>query len=690
MRLLYRQTSILACLATLTVIVLVACSSGPGIAAPTVGEGAPGSVDFDAGQETETLALSEVFTGENLTFSDPKSSKPAVATASIANGTLTITAVSPGEATITVTATNAGGNVSHEIAVTVPATSAPAAPTVRVGAPDSVAFDRGQTTRTVSLNSVFTGENLTFADPRSSRPAVATASIANGILTITAVSSGSATITVTATNAGGNVSHQIAVTVPQTSAPAAPTVRVGAPDSVAFDRGQTTRTVSLNSVFTGENLTFADPRSSRPAVATASIANGILTITAVSSGSATITVTATNAGGNVSHQITVTATTTTNNPSTCRSPLTIERNRIAKCKLPSKATLESPPGDGVTVRRSTDADEADVWIIAAHKKGTYTVTIFSGTASPVKLGEITVVVPNSPPRRNTTPDPTTKITPTDSDNTYTAAISPNLSTYFTDADSDSLRYSIGMKPDSILIDANDGFVETDGGTLTFEVLEEVTKDFQVTIYANDDSGDKSQLPVVLTLGPADNAALSPRQVTIYSVAQKATGELSEESTLKVGPRLGVSHTVTFVGTGFVFAESESDKLIAAGKLSGHTVTTDVANDVHIMRQDGTYSPVLPDEEGDDGASNRASGMDYFIIESTGAVVLDGSTVTLGTDPSVTIQLKKGSSGRITIKYRVWALSSSTSSSTSKNSYERHLSVSVVTCNSPPDELADCP
>ena len=547
MRLRYRQTIRIACLATLTVIVLVACSSGPGIAAPTVGEGAPGSVDFDSGQETETLALSEVFTGENLTFSDPKSSKPAVATASIANGTLTITAVSPGEATITVTATNAGGNVSHPLAVTVPATSGPAAPTVRAGASASVEFAQGQTTRTVSLNSVFAGESLTFSAPRSSRPAVATARIANRILTITAVSPGEATITVTATNAGGNVSHPLAVTVPATSGPAAPTVRAGAPASVEFAQGQTTRTVSLNSVFAGESLTFSAPRSSRPAVATARIANRILTITAVSPGEATITVTATNAGGNVSHPlavtvpatsgpaaptvragapasvdidqgdtetvtlsrvftgedleftrsssdtavatasiangilsiravspgaatITVTATNddgnathriavtvpapvtttpTTNNPSDCPSPLTIERNRIAKCKLPAKATLKSPPGGGVTVDRSADATEPDVWVIRASKKGTYTVTIFSGTATPTKIGEITVVVPNSPPTRNITPDPEDKISLTRASGFYTAA-GLNLRLYFDDADHtgtdmEPLRYSVGKK-----------------------------------------------------------------------------------------------------------------------------------------------------------------------------------------------------------------------------------------------------
>ena len=297
------------------------------------------------GQTTSTVSLSSVFTGQNLTFSDPQSSKHAVATASIANGTLTITAVSPGAATIMVTATNARGSVSHEITVTVPES----APTVRTGAPAAVEFDQGQTTSTVLLSSVFTGQNLTFSDPQSSKHAVATASIANGTLTITAVSPGAATITVTATNARGSVSHEITVTVPATSGPAAPTVRAGAPTSVAFDQGRTIRSISLRGVvFTGENLTF-DIESDTPSVAIASISSGILIITAGDPGEATITVTATNIRGRVSHEITITVpglitthtttTTPTNTTSSCKSPLTIKLHETAKCTLSSNEQI---------------------------------------------------------------------------------------------------------------------------------------------------------------------------------------------------------------------------------------------------------------------------------------------------------------------------------------------------------------
>ena len=94
-------------------------TSEPEPGAPTVRTGAPGSFDVDQG-DTQTVTLSRVFTGEDLEFT-VASNDTDVATASEDAGILTITARSPGDATITVTATNDDGNAVHRIAVTVPA-----------------------------------------------------------------------------------------------------------------------------------------------------------------------------------------------------------------------------------------------------------------------------------------------------------------------------------------------------------------------------------------------------------------------------------------------------------------------------------------------------------------------------------------------------------------------------------------
>ena len=729
MRSLNRQMYPLAWLATLTAIVLAACSSGPGVAAPTVKGGAPAVVVFDQGQTTRIVSLSSVFTGQNLTFSDPESSKPTVATASIANGILTIASVSPGEATITVTATNSRGSKEHKIAVTIPT---PSGPTVRTGAPTSVEFDQGQTTRTVSLSSVFTGQSLTFSDPKSSKPTVATASIANGILTITAAGPGEATVTVTATNAGGTVTHEITVTVPATSGPAAPTVRAGAPTSVEFDQGQTTRSISLRGVvFTGENLVF-DIVSDTPSVATASILSGILIITAGDPGEATITVTATNDSGNDTHRITVTVPEPedgdsgdqTPQPSTtCRYPpavrVTINLNRTKQCIIPKGHTL-NPDSSGVSVREDPSDRTDTVWLVTAGTKGTHDITVHDGDGRPL-AGKITVVVPNSLPYRNATSDPATAISLGTGTN-HTAedrSVTPDLHTYFTDPDAGDMApflYRIIDQPEWVLIETKDGFLVTDltptspettiksaTTALYMEVLNEMEGDstFTVSLVANDGS-DESELPVVLTF-QADGDGLLPRMVPNYTSMQTENGALGETA-LKVGPRRGVEHTLTFGQypgvSQFKFVADKEADLMAHNRIPGaFAVTTD-----NIYYKAGS---IIRNNANADLPANTATewvpGFNYFVLEALGAVEeprwVGASLAAAG--PQVTFKLKEsGGSGSIKISYYVvYAVSNyptpakdaTLDPATSATLIAtKTLNVTVVTCSSPPDPVDDCP
>ena len=113
------QTYGLGCLVIFIVIVLAACESGPGVAAPTK-SAAIGEHTLAVGQTREE-DLSKAFTGEKLTFS-ATSSAPDIVSATIAadNRTLSIRAIAPGPATIAVTATNSGGSAGQSFTVTVP------------------------------------------------------------------------------------------------------------------------------------------------------------------------------------------------------------------------------------------------------------------------------------------------------------------------------------------------------------------------------------------------------------------------------------------------------------------------------------------------------------------------------------------------------------------------------------------
>ena len=189
--------------------------AAPTTTRPTVKSDALGSVEIAVGTEPKKYTLSGVFTGENLTFT-ATSSRAAVATESISGGVLTITPQGIGDSDITVTAMNVAGSATHQITVTVIASTTTSRPTVTRGATPAVDFATTTDSVGYHLSGWFTGEGLTFT-ATSSNTAVATESISGGVLTITATGPGTATITVTATNAGGNATHRITANVAQST-----------------------------------------------------------------------------------------------------------------------------------------------------------------------------------------------------------------------------------------------------------------------------------------------------------------------------------------------------------------------------------------------------------------------------------------------------------------------------------------
>ena len=175
----------------------------------------------------ETEMVQSVFTDADeedatLTYSSPAmSSDSTVATATVDDmGMVTIMGVSAGTATITVTASDSmGASASQEIVVTVEA--AVVAPTNNAPMAGADIADQTVTAgMTVMVQSTITDsdadDTLTWTSPAmSSDDTVATATVDNmGMVTITGVSHGEATITVTATDmAGASASQTIMVTV---------------------------------------------------------------------------------------------------------------------------------------------------------------------------------------------------------------------------------------------------------------------------------------------------------------------------------------------------------------------------------------------------------------------------------------------------------------------------------------------
>ncbi len=225
--------------------------------------------------------------GDALTYSPAHGvTDTDVVWANVSGSVLTIHGRGVGATTITVTARDTGGlAASQSFQVTVP-NRAPVAresiPAQTVQAGDDAIVD---------LEPHFTdpdGDALTYSGS-SSDPAVATATVRGAMLTIRAVSSGTAAVTATATDPhGASGTQRFEVTVPNR----APVARGSIPAQTV--QAGHDATVDLEPYFTdpdGDALTYS-ASSSDPAVATATAEGTMLTIRAVSSGTAAVTVTA--------------------------------------------------------------------------------------------------------------------------------------------------------------------------------------------------------------------------------------------------------------------------------------------------------------------------------------------------------------------------------------------------------------
>ena len=747
MRLLCRYAGGLACL--VTVLALVACGGGPG-SQPEPKQ--IGDIAFQQGEKVRTIPLSDKFNGTDLTYSATTSAR-SVATVTVDNDkdTLTVTVVGTGTATITVTAKNSDGEAKQTFTVTVP--KPPTAPDPEpVDIPDIPSLEKDATS-TIPLGDKFSGENLTYS-ASSSHEHVVRVTVDNtaNTLTLTAVGPGQAIITVTATaTAQGSTSQTktFTVTVPQPASEAtAPTVKTGATSTVSVAVGATS-TVALSTVF--DRATSYTATSSASTIATASGAStssGTLTITGVSTGPATITIVATNDAGDATHQIEVTVSEPATTPTS--SELTLEiGGPSAKRTLPAGQTLQPPSSGGVKVERSPDGETGNVWVITAKKKGIHTVTILSA-GKPV--GTITVTVPNRAPVRQDQvgevdlENPLIDLSATPGlqqitlDGTAVNGTPTPIHGYFDDPDKDTLYFRIANQPSWFLIETHNGFVKdavVDASDtppslqLSYEVLQEVKGrvddvpyEFTVTLYASDGE-EESARPVVIELNIDDD--LSPVKKR-YDVNQDSvTADFTNakkvnppKNRLDVGPRRGVTHTVwstEVTVTGFVFANQAAAKLVTDGLLGGDTPSFTVTTENIFYQAAGTASAtaVRSTSVALLTSTEEAEDTNFFIIKSTGAVVVEPGTeldesIVIGNTSRVPFKLKEqGGSGTITIEYYVWALTRKHDPTrmipvpdgdprpevrgdvpTTKKRYSKTLTINVVTCSSPPDPITACP
>jgi uncharacterized protein YjdB len=235
----------------------------------------PSSVQLSVGGTAQLSASAKDATGAALTqrVTQWASANPAVASLS---STGLLTAVGPGNTTVTATVDGVSGSAA--VAVAPPPPAPVATITVALASPSLTVGQTTQATATLrdAAGNVLVGRSVTWS---STDPTLATVS-ATGV--VTAVAAGSATIAAAAEGQTGLAS--VTVTPPAPTPVAS--VSLSAP-STALTVGQTTQVTVVVRDAAGQPLTgrIISWRSSNPAVATVN-ANGF--VTAVGNGSTSI------------------------------------------------------------------------------------------------------------------------------------------------------------------------------------------------------------------------------------------------------------------------------------------------------------------------------------------------------------------------------------------------------------------
>ena len=525
--------------ATLIVLGMVACENPQ----PPVACGSAPQVTMNAGEQGTVTACFNDPNGDMLIYT-AASSNPGVATVSISGTAVTVTAVAPGNAFVSITAADPGGlqgQQSFQVMV-------PNRPPKPRGTIASITVHVGRT-ESVDVSPYFAepdGEVLAYG-ATSSNPAVATVSMAGSMVSVTAVTKGTTTLSVTATDPGGLAATQTFwSTVPNRS-----------PEPVGTIPGQTVEvgdpiTVDLSPYFSdpdGDPLNYT-ARSSSSRVARVSVSGSTVTITAVAKGTANVAITATDSEG-------LSATQTFESMVPNRSPEPVGAIPDETVEVGEDVTVDLSryfkdlDGDVLTyTARSSNTSVARVSVsgstvtIRAVAKGTAEVTITATDSEGLSATQVfESMVPNRPPEpTRTIPDETVEV----GDD-----VTVNLSRYFEDPDGDALTYTARSSNTSVAT------VSVSGSIVT--ITAEAKGTAEVTATATDSEG---------------LSATQTFETVVPNRAPEPVGTIADE-TVEVGDEVIVDLSSYFEdpdGDALTYTATSSSTSVASVSVSGSIVT----------------------------------------------------------------------------------------------------------------------
>ena len=506
-----------------------------------------------------------------LYFSDPDGdsltylvsvSDSVIVSASAAGPDITIWGLEVGSATLTVTASDGELSASQEAALTV---FQPNRGPVAVGsiAARQLPINEGLALTVAQYFSDPDGDSLTYTASVSDS-AIASASVAGPVVTISALEVGSAILTVTASDGELSASQEAVLTVFQ---PNRAPVAVGsiAARQLAINEGLAFNVAQYFSDPDGDSLTYAASVSDS-AIASVSVAGPVVTISAIEVGSTTLTVTASDGDLSASQEAALTVFQTN------RAPVAVGSIAARKLVIDEGLALNvaqyfsDPDGDSLTYAASvSDSAIASVSVagpvvtISALEAGstTLTVTASDGNLSASQEAALTVVQTNRAPVAVGS-IPATELV-------IDEGLALNVAQYFSDPDGDSLTYAASVS-DSAIASAS-----VAGPVVTISALEVGSTTLTVTASDGDlSASQEAALTVRLIRSPIGSVTISPdrprvfgegEEVRITAVVRDTTGVVL--SGAPVAWSSSALDVATVSTTGLVAAVAEGAATITA-------------------------------------------------------------------------------------------------------------------------------
>ncbi|MYJ69250.1 MAG: hypothetical protein F4087_12180, partial [Gemmatimonadetes bacterium] len=360
--------------------------------------------------------------GDDLTYR-AASSKTGVTTVSVTGSRVAFNGIAVGEATITVTARDPGGEEAEQqfkVTVTDPPPPTNRAPRVESAIP-ARSVESGKTV-SVRVSSHFSdpdGDALTYT-VKSSATAVATVSVNGSTVSVKGVAKGRADVTVTARDPGGKTASQrfrVTVTDPPPPTNRAPEIESAIP-ARSVESGKTV-SVRVSSHFSdpdGDALTYT-VKSSATAVATVSVSGSTVSVKGVAKGRADVTVTATDPGGKTASQsfrVTVTDPVPGNRAPVFASAAferSVAENSPGGAAVGAPVTATDPDGDAPSYALASGGDAGLFGIGAAtgritvaagavldhESAATHSVSVVASDGTLADTAAVTIKVTDVPP-----------------------------------------------------------------------------------------------------------------------------------------------------------------------------------------------------------------------------------------------------------------------------------------------------